>query len=133
MATESRHITEWIERPAKEVYAHAVEPANLPTWAPGLGTAVEEVGGRWFVQTGEGRVEVEFAPRNEFGVLDHRVTLASGDVVYIPFRVIADGERSEVVFTLRRLAGMSDEDYARDAAAVAADLARLKGVMEGGS
>lgn len=36
-----------------------------------------------------------------------------------------------VVFTLRRLPGMSDEDFARDAEAVAADLTRLKLVFEG--
>jgi hypothetical protein len=35
------------------------------------------------------------------------------------------------VFTLRRLPGMSDEDFTRDAEAVAADLSRLKRVSEG--
>jgi hypothetical protein len=35
-----------------------------------------------------------------------------------------------VVFTLRRLPGMSDEDFERDAKSVAADLARLKRVLE---
>jgi len=34
------------------------------------------------------------------------------------------------VFTLRRLPGMSDEDFARDAGLVAADLTRLKQVVE---
>jgi len=130
MTSESRHISERIDRAAGEVYAYACDPANLPEWAPGLGSSVAEVDGRWFVQTAEGRIEVEFAPRNEFGVLDHHVTLPTGEIVYIPLRVIADEAGCEVVFTLRRLAGMSDEDYARDAAAVAADLARLKAVME---
>ena len=51
MARESRHIAQWIERPAAEVYAYAADPANLPEWAPGLGTAVERVGGQWFVET----------------------------------------------------------------------------------
>lgn len=133
MATESRHVAVWIGRAAEEVYAYVVEPGNLPEWAPGLGSAVEEVDGRWFVQTGDGRVEVAFAARNEFGVLDHRVTLPSGEVVYVPLRVVADeaGGGSEVVFTLWRQVGMSDGDFARDEAAVAADLARLKAVLEG--
>jgi hypothetical protein len=34
------------------------------------------------------------------------------------------------VFTLRRLPGMSDEEFERDAAAVTADLAALKTVLE---
>jgi hypothetical protein len=39
-----------------------------------------------------GRVTVTFAPRNDFGVLDHDVTLPSGETVYNPLRVISDGE-----------------------------------------
>jgi hypothetical protein len=35
-----------------------------------------------------------------------------------------------VVFTLRRLPGMSSEDFERDAGLVQADLARLKQVLE---
>jgi hypothetical protein len=36
-----------------------------------------------------------------------------------------------VVFTVRRRPGMSDEDFDRDADAVAADLALLKRLLEG--
>jgi hypothetical protein len=131
MAKESRHIAQWIDRPAATVYGYASDPANLPQWAPGLGSSVENVGGRWFVETPMGRVGLAFAPPNDFGILDHDVTLPSGEVVYNPVRVIAAGGDCEVVFTLRRSAGMSDEEYERDAAAVASDLARLKGLMEG--
>lgn len=78
-----------------------------------------------------GRVVVAFVQKNELGVLDHDVTLPSGEIVYNPVRVIADGAGCEVVFTLRRRAGMSDEDFQRDADAVLADLTTLKRVMEG--
>lgn len=80
-----------------------------------------------------GRVIVEFAETNRFGVLDHQVTLPSGETVYNPMRVIPDGDRCEVVFTLRRREGMTDDEVADDADAVAADLATLKRVLEGGS
>jgi hypothetical protein len=63
-------------------------------------------------------------------VLDHDVTLPSGEVVYNPMRVIPDGHGCEVVFTLRRRPGMSDEEFSADAGAVAADLARLKRILE---
>jgi hypothetical protein len=131
MTSESRHISERIDRPAAEVYDYASDPANLPQWAPGLGSSVEKVDGRWFVETSMGRVGFAFVPRNEYGILDHDVTLPSGEVIYNPMRVIADGSGCEVVFTLRRLPGMSDEDFTRDAEAVAADLTRLKLVCEG--
>jgi hypothetical protein len=131
VTSESRHISEGIDRPADEVYDYASDPANLPEWAPGLGSSVEKVDERWFVETSMGRVGFAFVQRNEYGVLDHDVTLPSGEIVYNPMRVIADGDGCEVVFTLRRLPGMSDEEFARDAEAVAADLTRLKGVLEG--
>jgi hypothetical protein len=133
MAVESRHISEWIGRPAGEVYDFARDPAHVPQWAPGLGTSMEEVAGQWFVQTPGGRAALAFASRNEFGVLDHHVTFSSGGTFYNPMRVIEGDGGCEVVFTLRRQDDMSDAEFARDAGLVAADLARLKQVLEGGA
>jgi hypothetical protein len=130
MPAESKQISESIDRPAAEVCDYASDPAHLPEWAPGLGSSVENHDGRWFVETPAGRAGFAFVARNEFGVLDHEVTLPSGDVVYNPMRVIPDGDGCEVVFTLRRLPGMSSDDFARDAGLVQADLTRLKHVLE---
>jgi Polyketide cyclase / dehydrase and lipid transport len=130
---ESRYLSEWIARPAADVYEYASNPANVPAWAPGLGTSVEKVGDRWFVDTPSGRASLSFAERNDFGVLDHEVALPSGEVVYVPMRVIPDGDGSEVAFCLRRLAGVTDEEFERDAGLVQADLARLKRVLESGA
>jgi uncharacterized protein YndB with AHSA1/START domain len=127
----SRHITTWIARPAGEVYAFAVEPQNLPQWAGGLaGAEVTWDGSSWSTQSPMGAVTFVFAPRNELGVLDHEVRLPSGDVVHNPLRVLPYGDACEVVFTLRQLPGMSEEEYERDAAMVTADLARLKSLLE---
>jgi polyketide cyclase/dehydrase/lipid transport protein len=126
----SRYLSESIERPADEVYAYAVQPTNVPEWAPGLGTAVERDGDRWYVESPMGRVQLTFVERNDLGVLDHTVILPSGESFSNPMRVIPDGEACEVVFTLRRQPGMTDEEFERDAAAVSADLARLKRILE---
>ena len=69
-------------------------------------------------------------PRNDLGVLDHYLTLESAEVIYVPLRVIADGTSSEVVFTVRRRPGMTDAEFKADGAAVTADLARLKRILE---
>ena len=130
MPSESRQISESIDRPAAQVYDYAADPAHLPEWAPGLGRSVENVDGRWFVETPAGRAGVAFVERNEFGVLDHEVTLPSGDVIYNPMRVVPNGDGCEVVFSLRRLPGMSSEDFERDAGLVQADLTRLKQILE---
>ncbi|TDC25491.1 SRPBCC family protein [Streptomyces sp. 8K308] len=133
MATESRHIAQSIARPAGEVYAFVSQPANVPAWAAGLGSSVAEVGeGEWFAESPMGPVRIAFAPTNEYGVVDHDVMLPTGDVVHNPMRVIPDGaDACEVVFTVRRLAGMSDEEFDRDAGQVAADLTRLREILEG--
>ncbi len=130
MASESRHISVRVERSRDVVYDYVLAPANFPEWASGLGSSVEEVDGRWVAASPMGRIIVAFVPRNEYGVLDHDVTLPAGEVVYNPMRVIADADHCEVVFTLRRGPGMSDEEFQRDAETVATDLAALKRVLE---
>ena len=77
-----------------------------------------------------GRVTFTFTPRNDFGVLDHDVTLPSGETVYNPVRVIRNGDGCELVFTLRQRPGMTDDDFRRDADTVAQDLARLRSLVE---
>ncbi|GAA2533816.1 SRPBCC family protein [Winogradskya humida] len=131
MATETRHLAVAIDKPAADVYAYASDPTNIPQWAPGLGTSVEQVDGVWYVDTPGGRLKLDYAPQNEYLVLDHTVTLPTGDSIYNPFRVLRDGDDSEVVFTLRRRPGMTDEEWAADADAVLADLTSLKRIVEG--
>jgi len=117
----SRHVSQWVDASSDVVYAYAADPDNLPRWAAGLADP-KLVG-----------VDVEFAERNDFGVLDHVVTLPSGERFFNPMRVIPAGigERGcEVVFTLRRLEGVDDAEFDADAAAVAADLATLRALVE---
>jgi hypothetical protein len=130
MPAESKQISESVDRSAADVYRYASDPANIPAWAPGLASSVENVDGHWFVETPAGRAGFAFVERNQFGVLDHEVALPSGDVIYNPMRVIPNGDGCEVVFTLRRLPEMSVEDFERDAGLVQADLTRLKRLME---
>jgi uncharacterized protein YndB with AHSA1/START domain len=129
--SESRHLSVPIRRPAEQVYRYVTDPANLPAWAAGLGGSIEQVGDDWFADSPMGRVLVRFVPDNPFGVADHDVTLPSGETVRNPMRVLAAGEDSEVVFTVRKQPGMTDDQFAADCAAVAADLATLKQLLEG--
>jgi len=130
MTTSSRHLSVHVDRSPADVCAFAGEPANLPRWSTGVGSAVVHQDGEWFVETPDGRARIRFAPRNPFGVLDHDVLTPSGEEVHVPLRVLADGDGSEVVFTLRPAPGADEAAFERDAALVGADLARLKQVLE---
>ncbi len=129
MAVSSVHISETIDRPLTEVYAYAADPAHLPEWAAGLSGSIELINGEWVADSPLGRIVITMAPANDYGVLDHHVALPDGRVFYNPMRVLADDDGCEVVFTLRRLPGVSDEEFARDAATVREDLARLKQLL----
>ncbi len=130
----SRHISVWVGAPPDVVYAIAADPQQLPTWASGLAEgALRQTVDGWVADSPMGEVIVEFAPVNEFGVLDHVVRMPSGESVYNPMRVIPAGlgqPRCEVVFTIRKRDGMSDEEFENDAATVAADLDRLRRLAE---
>jgi hypothetical protein len=127
-----RHVSVSILRPPGEVYAFAANPENLPRWARGLSGSIEEVNGDWIADSPMGKVKVRFATRNELGVLDHDVILESGERAHNPMRVVANADGSELVFTLFRRPGMTDEAFAADAKAVEDDLRALKRLLEAG-
>ena len=130
MVSDSRHLSVHVERPPAEVYAYAADPTRLPEWAPGLCSAVERDGDRWYAVSGSDRIELTFAPGNPYGVLDHAVHLPTGETFHNPLRVVPHDDGSEIVFTLRRQPGMSDADFDRDSGVVLADLESLKRMVE---
>ena len=74
--------------------------------------------------------QVQFTPRNSFGVVDHTVIRPSGQRVYVPMRLIANGEGCELLFTLYREPNISDAQFSSDAAFVQRDLDGLKRLLE---
>jgi len=129
METESRHVSVFVNRPMAEVYRYAADPGNLPHWAAGLATGITSEDGRWFADSPMGRIEIIFAPPNDFGVLDHEVITPDGTPTYNPMRVMPAGDGCELIFSVRRR-GMSDAEFDRDSAAVLADLQSLAALME---
>lgn len=125
------HVSVVIGRSADDVYAYVADLDHLPAWAAGLAAGIERTADPRVVVTDSpmGQVSVRFAAPNEFGVVDHDVTLPDGEVVSNPMRVLPHPEGSEVVFTVRQR-GMSDHDFARDCTAVQADLDTLRTLLE---
>jgi hypothetical protein len=127
---KSQTISAQISRLPSAVYDFASNPENLPKWVRSFCLSVKKCADGWLMETPTGIVGIRFAPANQFGVLDHVVTLPDGQSILNPMRVVANGEGSEVTFTLFQLPGMSDEQFAKDAEMVEADLRTLKAVLE---
>src|SRR5436309_904703 len=110
----ARTLSMPIDCPAATVYAFVSKRENLAKWAAGLDPSLQ----------------VRVAPKNDLGVADHYVTVAPGSEIHVPIRVLANGSGSLVLFTLFRQPEMSDDKFAEDERMVAADLERLKRLLE---
>lgn len=128
---ESRTVSISIERNPQEVFEYVRDVRNLPRWAFGLGSSIDNVDGEWIARTPQGSMKFRFVERNDFGVLDHYITPQHGAEVYVPLRVVANGSGSELVFTLFRVPGVTQEEFERDAATVLQDLSSLKRLLQG--
>jgi hypothetical protein len=127
----TKHISLSIRRRPQEVYDFASNPENLPRWAAGLsGATIVRSGDAWVSESPMGRVRIQFAQKNSLGVMDHDVTLPSGEVNHNPFRVLPNDAGSEVVFTLFRLPRMSEASFEHDASLIRKDLGALKRLLE---
>jgi len=130
MTFMAKHISVSINRSAAHVYEFVSNPQNLPKWAAGLSGSIKQVNEDWIAESPMGRVKVRFAEKNQFGVLDHDVTLPSGVKVNNPMRVFPNNDASELVFTLYRRPDVSNQEFAEDAKSVEKDLAKLKTLLE---
>ncbi|HTL48982.1 MAG TPA: SRPBCC family protein [Verrucomicrobiae bacterium] len=115
---------------AARVYDFVSNPENLPQWAPAFCLSVKRLDGHWLIETPQGPLKLQFAPKNDLGVLDHYITPPSGAEIFVPMRVVPNESGSEMLFTLFQRPGMSYEDYRSDLELVERDLATLKQVLE---
>ena len=127
---EARTITVRIDRPFATVFEFLTDPTNWNQWAFGLGKNIRQSKDGWIADSGGGTARVRFTPRNKFGVVDHTVIRPSGQRVYVPMRLIANGSGCELLFTLFREPKTSDTQFDSDAGYVQRDLNRLKSLME---
>ncbi|EKD93797.1 MAG: hypothetical protein ACD_28C00060G0005 [uncultured bacterium] len=130
MTFPSQQISVSIDRTPEEVYAFASNPENLPSWATGLSGSIAKMNAEWMADSPIGKIKIKLVEKNNFGVLDHDVTLPSGEKFYNPMRVFRNDKGCEVVFTLYRQPGTSDEAFSDDAKTIQRDLKKLKTLLE---
>lgn len=131
---ESRTLAISIDRDWRTAYEALWRPEDFPKWASGLSSAPLERAseGWWRTRGPAGPIRIRFTGHNAFGIMDHHVDTGSGAEISVPMRIVANAEGAEVLFTLFRQPGMSDETFAADAAWVVRDLAALKALVETG-
>jgi carbon monoxide dehydrogenase subunit G len=115
----------------KSVVAFLADMENWKTWAPWVRSVTRLSEGSWSLDTTDGAMTVRFVERNSFGILDHRVTLASGMTVHNAMRVVPNGSGSELEMVVMQSPEMSAAQFDQDVQAVTDDFARLKTAAEG--
>lgn len=130
MTYPAKHISISINKPAHQVYQFASNPENFPKWVKFVKSIRLDTGNSWLAETDLGHIRIDFAPRNEFGVIDHLVTLPDGSTINNPMRVIGNATGSEFIFTLFWMPARTEKEFQDDAKLVEADLKRLKQILE---
>jgi hypothetical protein len=127
---KSKTMSTSIKSDHKTVYDFVSNLENLPRWASSTFPSIKEVKGEWVVDSPNGRNKVMITEKNNFGILDHYVKLTSGVEVYVPMRVIKNGDGSEVLLTVFQAPEMTDDGYAKDLQTVEKDLNHLRTLIE---
>lgn len=124
---EAQTLSISVARNWRSLYEALWHPESFPLWATGLSaSSLEPDGDAWEALGSEGPIRIRFTGHNAFGVMDHWVELQDGKMVHVPMRVVANGEGAEVMLTLYRQPGMSEEAFRHDQDWVRRDLQRLR-------
>jgi hypothetical protein len=128
---KSKTISIPIHRPYSEVYDFLAEPLNFPSWASNLGTDFVQTDRlEWATTTRTGRVILRFAPRNEYGILDHQVFVEGKTPTTTPMRLIENDDGCEIIYTQLQRRGMSDAAFASEVEWVTSDFEALRSLLE---
>ncbi len=127
---KSKTMNKSIKSDPKIVYDFLSNLENLPNWASSTFPSIKEMNGEWIVDTPHGQNKVMLTEKNNFGVLDHHVKLTSGVEVYVPMRVVQNGDGSEIMITVFQPPEMTDEAFVEDIQTVEKDLNHLKTIIE---
>lgn len=140
MIHPARILTLGVDRPLLQVADFLAEPRNFPRWASGLASGLTPRadstlgaadGSEWLAETPQGSLLIRFSPANPYGVADHWVQLVNGSIIYVPLRVVANGDGCEVSLTLFRQPDMDEARFAADGDWVMRDLQALRRLLEG--
>jgi hypothetical protein len=128
----SRTFSVSINHEWKALYALIWRPEFFPRWASGLSKSdLRRQGDMWVTDGPDGPISIRFTDHNDYGIMDHHVVIDAGSEIYVPLRVIPNGDGAEVVLTLFRQPDMDEDRFSSDVKCVMRDLRKLKALIEG--
>lgn len=125
-----KNISISINSPNEKVYQYVSNAENFPEWLAFVKKINKKSDTVWNVESDLGNIEIQLCTKNEFGIVDHIVTLPDGSKIKNILRVIENSEGSEVIFTLFHLPEKTEKEFNNDADLVRADLKTLKILLE---
>ena len=131
---KSRTLSVSINSKPKTIYEFVLNLENFSRWAKMACRSIKLLNGEWIAETPQGQAKVRITERNDLGILDHYVRLLSSpnidEDVFVPMRIVQNGDGSEVIFTVFQLPDMSEDKCAEDIKMVEQDLQNLKRTIE---
>ncbi len=129
---QSQFITVVIQQPFDEVYGFLADPMNFPSWGAVSTVEIHHLqGSDWLIDALDGPRVIRFTEPNLYGVLDYSMFGAGEQPgAPIPVRLVPGHAGSELTITWRQRAGISDDRYVAEVAAIEDYLGRLKAMLE---
>ncbi len=120
-----------IQASPKVVFDFIADIENLPKWAVVFCQGLRREGSRWIVTTPGGELTMRYVTEPRSWSVDMYSSPAGGPEDAAYSRVIPNGAGSEYVFTFFQTPDISDEDFARQGAALKQELGGLAKMIEG--
>ncbi|UDQ80440.1 polyketide cyclase [Erwinia rhapontici] len=115
-----------IHRNWVDLYETIWKPEFFPKWASGLSQGpLEPDGNGWKGRGPQGPVKVRFTEHNPFCIMDHYIDSGYSKEIFVPMRIVANEEGSQVLITVFRQPLLSDEKFAQELEWVKRDLQAL--------
>jgi len=124
--THSTTVAAW----HADVFVYLSQSANIPEWAPGFAREVRVDGDDVLVTNDAGERRVRVRLNEEFGIVDFLAVRADGLRLSSTIRIVATGAHAtEVLFTLFRIPGEDDENFAERAEVIPGELAFVQRLL----
>lgn len=115
-----------IQRNWVDLYETIWKPEFFPKWASGLSQGpLEQDGDSWRGRGPQGPVKVRFTEHNPFCIMDHYIDSGYSKEIFVPMRIVANEEGSQVLITVFRQPLLSDDKFAQELEWVKRDLQAL--------